>query len=311
MTKGFQKITRRVVAVVLIVFLMSSTALAAGLGDRLLYWGTKGEDVKELQEKLRILGYQISLDGIFGNQTSTAVRQFQQDEKLVVDGMVGTSTVNKLNQKVTEKQGPAATTTTYVTQKGDSLWAISQKFNVSIDRIMQVNNMTSTLLYPGQSIIIPVNQTPAPVPDRHEAPEVSRSGETRSVRLVEWTEVNTLFPRGDVVTVTDFHTGKTFRVKRYGGYNHADSEPLTAQDAAVMKGIYGGVWSWARRPIIVTVAGQHLAASMNGMPHGGGSITNNNFDGHFCIHFLNSRTHGSNSLDQAHQNAIKTAAGVR
>jgi hypothetical protein len=46
---------------------------------------------------------------------------------------------------------------------------------------------------------------------------------------------------------------------------------------------------------------------MNGMPHGADSNKNDGFAGHFCIHFVNSRTHGGNSVDSAHQGAIKYA----
>jgi hypothetical protein len=49
---------------------------------------------------------------------------------------------------------------------------------------------------------------------------------------------------------------------------------------------------------------------MNGMPHGGQSIKTNNFKGHFCIHFKNSRTHAGNRLDKSHQAAVKKAAGL-
>ena len=55
--------------------------------------------------------------------------------------------------------------------------------------------------------------------------------------------------------------------------------------------------------------GVTLAASINGMPHGGGSIADNNFEGHICIHFLNSRTHGTDNVDPDHQNAVGEAAG--
>lgn len=118
-----------------------------------------------------------------------------------------------------------------------------------------------------------------------------------------------LFRDGATATVTDVKTGVTFRVKRCGGYNHADVEPLTAADTWKIYSLYGEEWSWSRRSIWVTLSdGTTLAASMNGMPHGGSSIEENNFDGHFCIHFLNSRTHGTDNVDPDHQNAVDEAA---
>ena len=103
-------------------------------------------------------------------------------------------------------------------------------------------------------------------------------------------------------------TGLSYEVKRYGGSNHADVEPVTAEDTAIMKKIYGGSWSWNRRAVWVTIDGNRtFAASINGKPHGGQSLSYNNFQGHSCIHFLNSRTHGTNKVDSAHQTAVKTA----
>ena len=129
------------------------------------------------------------------------------------------------------------------------------------------------------------------------------------MQLVDWwtSNIQSVFSRGTVATVTDVKTGISWQVKRRGGTNHADVEPLTASDTAKMKQAYGGSWSWTRRAIWVTINGKKYAASMNGMPHGVQSITNNNFSGHHCIHFLNSRTHTGNRLDSAHQAAVKAA----
>lgn len=129
-----------------------------------------------------------------------------------------------------------------------------------------------------------------------------------AVEMDWWTsDIQSIFARGTTAVVTDVATGLAWREKRTGGTNHADVQPLTASDTAVLKKVYGGTWSWSRRAIFVTINGVNYAASMNGMPHGGGSITNNNFNGHHCIHFTNSRTHGSNKVCSLHQAAIKKA----
>ena len=49
--------------------------------------GDKGEEVKLLQSKLN-----ITSDGIFGNDTESAVMSFQREHNLVVDGIVGKKT---------------------------------------------------------------------------------------------------------------------------------------------------------------------------------------------------------------------------
>jgi len=60
---------------------------------RTLYWGTTGQDVKDVQYRLRQWGYYDGLiDGVFGATTSRAVREFQAKNGLRVDGIVGPET---------------------------------------------------------------------------------------------------------------------------------------------------------------------------------------------------------------------------
>ena len=113
-------------------------------------------------------------------------------------------------------------------------------------------------------------------------------------------------PKGATFKVKDIRTGKVFTVKRWSGANHIDAEPASASDTAVMKKIYGH-WSWRRRAVLVKYNGHVYAASMNGMPHGTQTIRNNNFNGHFCIHFYKSKTHGSGKVDSMHQNCVAEA----
>ena len=43
----------------------------------------------------------------------------------------------------------------YTVQNGDTLWSISRKYNVSVDELKQVNNLSGNLLNIGQNLIIP------------------------------------------------------------------------------------------------------------------------------------------------------------
>jgi len=123
-----------------------------------------------------------------------------------------------------------------------------------------------------------------------------------------WEEVNRLFPKYTTALLTDLETGKQFEVERRGGTFHADIQPVTTADTMVLKEIYGGEWSWQRRAVIAQIGLSRLAASINGMPHGSGKISNN-FPGHFCIHFLGCRVHLSGKVDPAHQMMVWKAAG--
>jgi hypothetical protein len=123
-----------------------------------------------------------------------------------------------------------------------------------------------------------------------------------------WEEANKLFPKYTTALLTDLETGKQFEVERRGGTFHADIQPVTAADTMVLKEIYGGEWSWQRRAVVAQISLSRLAASINGMPHGSGKISNN-FPGHFCIHFLGCRVHLSGKVDPAHQMMVWKAAG--
>ncbi|MDB5084899.1 MAG: hypothetical protein JWN30_1785 [Bacilli bacterium] len=126
---------------------------------------------------------------------------------------------------------------------------------------------------------------------------------------VQWEQVDELWPRMADAQVTDLDTGLTFQVQRRAGSKHADAQPLSKQDTAIMKEIYHGKWSWNRRAILVKVASRSIAASMNGMPHGAGAIPDNRFPGHFCIHFEGSTTHRRNHGDPGHDLMIQKSAG--
>lgn len=131
---------------------------------------------------------------------------------------------------------------------------------------------------------------------------------SNEIEFIPWDQVNLLLPKYSKFTVRDVLTGMEFNVQRRAGSRHADVQPLTKNDTKIMKEIYQGQWSWKRRAIIVLYKGHQIAASMHGMPHGAGALQNN-FPGHFCIHFYGSTTHRRNSMDISHKLMIFKAAG--
>lgn len=60
----------------------------AGPGQPLV----QGDEVRQVQQALIKAGFNIQVDGFFGNDTDKAVRQFQQQKGLAVDGIVGAET---------------------------------------------------------------------------------------------------------------------------------------------------------------------------------------------------------------------------
>lgn len=284
--------TRYLTAVILGALLITSClplSVLGAYGSDSLAWGDRNSYVGELQRDLTRLGFSTyGVDGIFGRNTYNAVVAFQRAQGISPTGTAGPATKQRL-QSLLKNQ-------TYIVQPGDTLYKIGKRFGTTTAALTSLNQLTSAMIYPGQKLLI--NSASVPV-----------SRGTGKTEMADWwTVAGKVFARGDVALVTDVATGISFKVLRSGGTNHADVQPLTAADTAKMKQAYGGSWSWSRRAIIVTIDGRRLAASQNGMPHGNGHISNNNFPGHFCIHFLNSRTHGTNRVDAAHQAAVKRAA---
>lgn len=260
-----------VLAVIVIVMFIQTGFVFAG--SILLKIGMSGEEVSVLQSNLKSLGYfEQAPTGYFGSITESAVINFQKSNNLTADGVAGSNTLNKINLLLKKKP---------ITNRGD---------------VSRVNT---------------------------EA--------TDKIALLSWfKEVNGIFRRGDTAKVTDVDTGLSLMVQRTYGTNHADVEALTSEDTAILKKIAGGEWNWTRRAAIVTIDGYKIAASITAMPHAGrddkpaeatvdgrsagygrginlDKIKGNNMDGHFDIHFLDSRTSETNRVDEKHQQMVKKA----
>ena len=307
--------------------------------------GSNGEAVKKLQKRLIELGYLTgSADGDYGRATTDAVKAFQKQAGLTADGIAGASTQKavyssdakskKTEADEIEDQLDSIKSTLSMGSSGSEVTSLQKRLiNLNYmsgsadgsfgaktrDAVMLFQKQTG-LTVDGKAGKTTINKLFASSAEKYDGKTTissssssSSSGSSSSsksgVILADWwtSDIQKVYSRGTIATVTDVKTGISWKVKRRGGTNHADTEPLTAEDTAKMKKAYGGSWSWNRRAIWVTVNGKTYAASQNGMPHAVYSITDNNFNGHFCIHFLNSRTHTGNRLDSAHQSCVKAA----
>lgn len=63
-------------------------------------YGDRGNDVKTLQTKLNKVGYKLEVNGICGNATVTAIKDFQTKYNLAVDGQAGKNTITKLDSVI-------------------------------------------------------------------------------------------------------------------------------------------------------------------------------------------------------------------
>ena len=88
-----KKCTSIILAVVLLSIPLQTDAFSSQVVER----GAFGDDVIELQARLQYIGYYNGkIDGVFGYGTYWALRNFQQDYGLAVDGIAGASTKTAL-----------------------------------------------------------------------------------------------------------------------------------------------------------------------------------------------------------------------
>ena len=77
-----------------------------------IQYGSKGADVARLQNYLNKYGYNLTVDGDFGTKTQEAVRAYQKNNGLAVDGIVGTNTWSALQSGTNNKPSEVSTPTT-------------------------------------------------------------------------------------------------------------------------------------------------------------------------------------------------------
>ncbi|MBQ8655331.1 MAG: peptidoglycan-binding protein, partial [Clostridia bacterium] len=112
------------------------------------------------------------------------------------------------------------------------------------------------------------------------------------LELLHWFDnIKSYLKNNRTFTVYDPATGLTWKMRLYSAGNHADSEPLTKEDADTMYKAWGNQWTWNEKPVYVQLAnGTWCIASMPNMPHLSGSISDNGFEGHTCVHFPRTMT---------------------
>jgi peptidoglycan hydrolase-like protein with peptidoglycan-binding domain len=304
----------------------TTKALAAvGTSSRSLTSSSKSsaekEKLKKVQGILQKMGlYKGKIDGLFGKMTSAAIKEFQKKY-----GMKSTGTLDKETEtKITNHYASTA-----ASSRGGSAVSGSQA-----SRAETVSTEKQQVQLMNEASDETEGEEEIQEPEKEEAEEPAKPDSKSKIEVLDWwTGANKVFARGSNAKVIDVRTGKSFYIKRTYGGNHADCETLTKEDTKIMKEIWGG-FSWSRRPVIVEINGRLLAASMAAMPHAGldnkptnatvsgrsqgygrgtnlDAVKNNGMDGHFDIHFKNSRTHGTNRVDSAHQKAIKEAAAAK
>lgn len=88
---GFIAVMLLVISFIMVLAIKNTEVLA------LSKYGSRGSEVRTIQDKLKRWGYYTgSVDGIYGSQTVSAVKKFQQKNGLTVDGIAGTKTLTAM-----------------------------------------------------------------------------------------------------------------------------------------------------------------------------------------------------------------------
>ena len=87
----------------------SQRALAELPADTHFRWASSGEGVRRLQDALNARGANLEVDGKYGRSTTDAIRDFQKENGLKVDGIAGPQTIGALirTQKAQASEAPA------------------------------------------------------------------------------------------------------------------------------------------------------------------------------------------------------------
>ena len=329
----------------------ASPANASGSGSyATLKRGMTSDDVKDLQQALKDLGYfpsSTKVTGYYGSQTQLAVQKFQKASSLAQDGIAGKNTLEKLygasakpsapssngNGAVPDeltrhgvlKEGMKSTAVKTLQTKLKSLGYLSENATgyfgsatkKAVVSFQKASKISADGIVGSATLKALYSENPAVSGGGGSGSTVSGAGKisgpaASSVKLLHWANsVKPSLNSNSVVLVFDPVSKYAFNIKSLSLGRHFDSEPLTAEDTKYMNAAFGGVTTWTPKPVWVKLpSGTWTLATMHNVPHLSGSVSNNNFDGHLCIHFLRDMAEAQKNDPKygvQHQKAIRDA----
>lgn len=116
------------------IFILSSVIIFIIIGSLFVTsvygvsrYGSRGEEVKQIQTKLKSWGYYNGeVDGVFGSNTQAAVKKFQQKNGLNVDGVVGEKTLTALGINSSSSNGKNSGNTTNSSSNNSDLYLLAK-----------------------------------------------------------------------------------------------------------------------------------------------------------------------------------------
>lgn len=328
----------------------SSSGTSTGLTRTLRRGYTGDDVIAVQERLKELGYYTGSIDGVYGSGSIAAATAFQKNNGLKVDGLTGQSTYAALFSSSAVAAGSSSSSgssssgssSTYVKlqsgDKGTEVKKLQQAlkdlgYDVSADgtygpitvaaviAFQKLNGLdddgiagakTQTVLYSGNA-------------KRYDSSSGSSSGGSSSgstgttvapngatIQLLHWfDDVKPTLKNGQNLIAYDPDTGISWTLRIMSRGNHADVEPLTAADTAAMFQAFGNKESWGPKVVYIKLPdGRWSIASTHNVAHGSQTISDNNFDGQNCVHFLRDMDEcKQNDPDYGvqNQNAIRNA----
>lgn len=304
----------------------SSSGTSTGLTRTLRRGYTGDDVIAVQERLKELGYYTGSIDGVYGSGSIAAATAFQKNNGLKVDGLTGQSTYAALFSSSAVAAGSSSSSgssssgssSTYVKlqsgDKGTEVKKLQQAlkdlgYDVSADgtygpitvaaviAFQKLNGLdddgiagakTQTVLYSGKA-------------KRYDSSSGSSSGGSSSgstgttvapngatIQLLHWfDDVKPTLKNGQNLIAYDPDTGISWTLRIMSRGNHADVEPLTAADTAAMFQAFGNKESWGPKVVYIKLPdGRWSIASTHNVAHGSQTISDNNFDGQNCVHFL-------------------------
>ncbi|KHE67193.1 3D domain-containing protein [Halobacillus sp. BBL2006] len=84
------------------------------------------------------------------------------------------------DSKTSTSSNKSSNASTYTVKSGDTLWSISQKYGISVDQLMSWNNLSSTMIYPGDQFSVKGEVSPASTKSSNSGSSSSNSSSSNS-----------------------------------------------------------------------------------------------------------------------------------
>ena len=287
------------------------------LYTRTIRSGYTGNDVTALQQRLAALNYPVSVTGTCDAQTMDAVKLFQKLHNLTQDGIAGPKTLSAMYSATVlsynaEVSGYTTMHIYYRTDTADSatvtrmqqaLSGLGYRVNVTgrFDELthnavqqFQLRNgltvsgaadaATQARIFSGTGL----SASATPAVSISSSQGVMAVPDKSQINLLHWYNVvKPLLRSGNTLKVLNPVNGTTWELRVMSNNHHCDAEPKTLTDTLLMNRSFNNTTSWSVHAVYVQLPdGRWTMATMHNRPHLTGSVSNNGFDGHLCVHFL-------------------------